>query len=80
MWDLDSVGIRDKDTVSEAFEKNLSFEDGKYLALLTLEGATSAVTRILRTVHVARLTLQLKRLRKDPEILIEYDSIFQDQL
>lgn len=42
--DLDSVGIRDKDTVREAFEKNLSFEDGKYFAPLTLEGATSAVT------------------------------------
>ena len=44
-WDLDSVGIRDKDTVREAFEKNLSFEDGKHFAPLTLEGATSAVTR-----------------------------------
>ena len=31
LWDLDSVGIRDKDTVLEAFEKNLRFEDGKYL-------------------------------------------------
>ena len=30
LWDLDSVGIRDRDTVHEAFEKNLSFEDGKY--------------------------------------------------
>ena len=45
VWDLDSVGIRDKDTVREAFEKNLSFEDGKDFAPLTLEGATSAVTR-----------------------------------
>ena len=34
LWDLDSVGIRDKDTVLEAFEKNLSFEDGKYLVHL----------------------------------------------
>ena len=44
MGDFDSVGIRDKDTVREAFEKNLSFEDGKYFAPLTLEGATSTVT------------------------------------
>ena len=29
LWDLDSVGIRDKDTVLKVFEKNLSFEDGK---------------------------------------------------
>ena len=34
LWGLDSVGIRDKDTVLEAFEKNLSFEDGKYLVHL----------------------------------------------
>ena len=34
LWDLDSVGIRDKDTVLEAFEKNLNFEDGKYLVHL----------------------------------------------
>ena len=27
LWDLDSVGIRDKHTVLEAFEKNLGFED-----------------------------------------------------
>lgn len=45
MWDLDSVGIRDKDTVREAFEKNLSFENGKYFGPLTFEGATLAVTR-----------------------------------
>ena len=30
-WDMDSVGIRDNDTVLEAFENNLSFEDGMCL-------------------------------------------------
>ena len=30
LWDLDSIGIREKDTVHEAFEKNVSFQDGKY--------------------------------------------------
>ena len=29
---------------------------------------------------VARLALQLKRLKRDPEIFVEYDSILQDQL
>ena len=45
MGDLDSVGVGDKDTVREAFEKNLSFEDGYYFGPSTLKGATSAVTR-----------------------------------
>ena len=37
--DLDSVGIRDKDTVREAFEKEFELsEDGKYFGPLTLEG------------------------------------------
>ena len=45
MGDLDSAGVRDKDTVRETFEKNLSFEDGKYFDPRTLKGATSAVTR-----------------------------------
>ena len=30
LWDLDSSDIRDQDTVHEAFEKNLNFEDGRY--------------------------------------------------
>ena len=38
--DLDSVGVRDKDIVREAFGKN-----GKHFGPRTLRGATSAVTR-----------------------------------
>ena len=37
--DLDSVGVRDKDIVREAFGKNLSFEDGKHFGPRTLRGA-----------------------------------------
>ena len=40
LWDLDSVSIRNNDTVLEAFEKNFSFEGGKYFGPPTLEGAT----------------------------------------
>ena len=79
LWDLDSVGIRDKDTVLEAFEKNLSFEDGKYLVHLPWKEQHGLLPDNFENC-VARLSSQLKRLRKDPEILKEYDSIIQDQL
>lgn len=35
LWDLDSIGIREKITVHEAFEKNVSFQDGKDSVHLT---------------------------------------------
>ena len=79
LWDLDSVGIRDKDTVREAFEKNLSFEDGKYLVHLPWKEQHGLLPDNFENC-VAGLSSQLKRLRKDPEILKEYDSIIQDQL
>ena len=79
LWDLDSVGIRDKDTVLEAFEKNLSFEDGKYLVHLPWKEQHGLLPDNFENC-VARLSTQLKRLRKDSEILKEYDSIIQDQL
>ena len=80
LWDLDSAGIRDKDAVLETFEKNLSFEDGnKYLVHLPWKEQHGLLPDNFENC-VARLSSQLKRLRKDPEILKEYDSIIQDQL
>lgn len=74
--------IRDKDTVLEAFEKNLSFQDGKYLVHLPWKEQHGLLPDNFENIIycVARLSSQLKRLRKDPEILKEYDSIIQDQL
>ena len=34
LWDLDCIGIREKDTVLEAFEKNVSFQGGRYSVYL----------------------------------------------
>jgi hypothetical protein len=30
LWDLESIGITDKETVHESFERNVSFEKGRY--------------------------------------------------
>ena len=78
-WDLDSVGIRDRDTVHEAFEKNLSFEDGKYSVHLPWKEHHKLLPDNFEN-SVARLSSQLKRLRREPDILREDDSIIQDQL
>ena len=77
LWDLDCIGIRE-DTVLEAFEKNVSFEDGRYSVHLPCL-APQVAARQLRE-SVARLSSQLMQLRRDPEVLREYNSIIEDQL
>ena len=53
--------------ILEAFEKNLSFEDGKYLVHLPWKEQHELLPDNFENC-VARLSSQLKRLRKDPEI------------
>ena len=63
VWDLDSIGIREKDTVHEAFEKNVSFEDGRYCVYLPLKEHH----KLLPNNHensVASLSSHLKQLRR----------------
>jgi hypothetical protein len=37
LWDLESIGITDKETVHESFERNVSFEKGRYHVKLPLK-------------------------------------------
>ena len=79
LWDLDSIGIREKDTVHEAFEKNVSFQDGRYSVHLPWKEHHKFLPDNYEN-SVARLSSQLKRLRRDPEALREYNSIIEEQL
>ncbi|XP_044170405.1 uncharacterized protein LOC122954427 [Acropora millepora] len=79
LWDLDSIGIREKDTVLEAFEKNVIFQDGRYSVHLPWKEHHKLLPDNYEN-SVARLSSQLKQLRRDPEVLREYNSIIEDQL
>jgi len=79
LWDLGSIGIREKDTVHEVLEKNVSFEDGKYSVYLPWNEHHKLLP-VNYESSVARWSSQLKRLRRDTEVLKEYDSIIPDQL
>ena len=74
LWDLDSIGIREKDTVLEAFEKNVSFQDGKYSVHLPWKEHHKLLPDNYEN-SVARLNSQLRQLRRDPEVLREYNLI-----
>ncbi|XP_015761462.1 PREDICTED: uncharacterized protein LOC107340611 [Acropora digitifera] len=79
LWDLDSIGIREKDTVLEAFEKNVNIQDGRYSVHLPWKEHHKLLPDNYEN-SLARLSSQLKQLRRDPEVLREYNSIIEDQL
>lgn len=59
--------------------ENLRFEDGKYSVYLPWKELHKLLPDNLENC-VARLSSQLKRLKRDPEILMAHDSTIQDQL
>lgn len=80
LWDLDSIGIREKATVHETFLENISFENGRYCVKLplketSLEGKPLPVNYDL---SLARLNSVVRRLRKEPSVMKGYDQTFRD--
>ena len=75
MWDLDSVGIRETQTVYEAFQENITQEDnGRY---------TEENGRVLPDnydLSIKRLQSLIHRLKKEPEIINEYQQVISQQL
>ena len=69
LWDLDSIGIRETDSVHENFLKNIKFQDGRYIV-----GSPG------KEHHnsLQRLNSQMRKLKKDPQLLKEYDLVIQE--
>jgi hypothetical protein len=79
LWDLDSIGVRVNDEVHETFENEVSFKDGKYSVKLPWkQGHEPLPSNYVNSL--ARMQNQLRKLRKDPEVLADYDAIIKDQL
>ena len=77
LWDLDSIGIRDKETVRDKFLENISFANGQYCVPLKDKRDPLPDSYELSLV---RLNSLVRRLRKEPSILKEYNQVFEDQL
>ena len=76
VWDLDSIGIRDKETVHDKFLENISFANGRYCVTLPLKEKRDPLPDNYE-LSLVRLNSLVRRLRKEPSILKEYNQVFE---
>ena len=79
LWDLDTLGIREDDIVHPAFQEEIKFKNGRYNVPLPWREGNFHVPQNKGPAE-GRLKAQLKKMRKMPEILEEYDPIIKQQL
>ena len=79
-WELESFGIREKeDSVQEQFTESVRMVDGRYpVSLPWREYHETLPTN--HELSLKRLHGLLRRLRREPELLAEYDKILREQL
>ena len=79
-WDLESIGITDSEvSVYEQFSSNISFKNGRYEVNLPWRDLCLSLPDNL-PLSQKRLLSLLKRLRREPSVLKDYDSIIQQQI
>lgn len=79
LWDLESLGIKPSDEVHESFESDIGFTDGRYSVKLPWKQGHEPFPSN-HANSLSRMKSQIKRLKREPEVLEEYDSIIKDQL
>ena len=80
LWDLETLGIREeKESVHEPLFDNIRINGTRYSAQLPWKKSREELPTNYATSQ-ARLNSLLRKLRKEPEILREYNFVIKDQL
>ena len=79
LWDLETLGIREKNDVHESLKDAIEFNGVRYSVGLPWKRAHKPLPSNYDN-SLKRLNGQLRRLRQQPEILKEYDKIINEQL
>ena len=77
-WELESLGIKPR-TLYETFQEQISFKNNSYEVHLPWKTPHPSLPDNYELSR-KRLENLLKRLRQEPEILKEYDSVIKEQL
>ena len=79
LWDLETLGIKESDGVYEEFVDSIAFNGNRYSVKLPWkEGQDSLPSNY--ELSLSRMKSQIRKLRKEPDILQEYDSVKKEQL
>ena len=81
-WDLEASGIRENESESSVhmkFLENVKFENGRYEVSLPMKECHPVIPDNF-SLAKTRLISLLKRLKDQPSILEQYDSVIQEQL
>ena len=79
LWDLDSIGIREQDEAHTDTIDSIEFDGERYSTKLPWKIGHKPLPDNY-SIAVSRLKSQLSRLKKEPEVLEEYDRIINEQL
>ncbi|XP_014676190.1 PREDICTED: uncharacterized protein LOC106816151 [Priapulus caudatus] len=79
LWDLETLGIRESEDVSEEFADTIRFTGQRYSVKLPWKESHRTLPSNYDN-SLGRMKSQVKRLKWEPEILEEYDAIVKEQL
>ena len=79
LWSFEALGINEKDKVHEEFLDSIRFTESRYFVKLPWKEAHDKLPDN-HANSLCRMKSQLKRLRKEPNLLKEYDSIIKEQV
>ena len=79
LWSFEALGINEKDKVRKEFLDRINFTGNRYSVKLPWkEGHDKLPDNYANSL--GRMKSQLKQLRKEPELLKEYDAIIKEQV
>ena len=79
-WDLETLGIKENESsVYDEFERNVTSRNGRYDVRLPWKEPHPVLPNN-HELCSRRLVGLLKRLRQNPQVLMEYDTVIKDQL
>ena len=79
LWDLETLGITESDGVYEEFVDSICFNGNRYSVKLPWKEGRDVLDSNYE-LSLSRMKGQVRKLRKEPEILREYDSVIKEQL
>ena len=79
LWDLETLGITESDGVYKEFVDNITFNGKRYSVKLPWKEGRDVLDSNYE-LSLSRMKGQVRKLRKDPEVLREYDSVIKEQL